>query len=48
VKALVDATVEGRGGLHVTVPNAGVGWAQPLPDAGLGYPNLDRAGASLT
>jgi len=25
-------------------PNAGVGWAHPLPDVGLGYLNLDRAG----
>jgi NAD(P)-dependent dehydrogenase (short-subunit alcohol dehydrogenase family) len=47
VKARVDATVEGHGRLRVMVPNAGVGWAQPLPDVGLGYLNLDRAGASL-
>ena len=47
VKALIDATVARHGRLHVMFPNAGVGWAHPLPDAGLGYLNLDRAGASL-
>jgi len=39
--------VERHGRLHVMFPNAGVGWAHPLPDVGLGYLNLDRAGASL-